>query len=94
MAAKHFELTDETKVNHYGITLHRIRLTSDCQWGKKGTLGGWVEKETNIRGNAWISGNSQVFGNAWVSGNAQVYGDAWVYGNAKVSGNAWVSDNA
>jgi hypothetical protein len=32
---KGIELTDETKVNRYGITLHRIRLTSDCRWGKK-----------------------------------------------------------
>ena len=50
MSAKHFELTTESKVNFSGITLFRVKLTTDCKWGKAGDLGGWVEKESNIRG--------------------------------------------
>ena len=97
---KHFKLTNETKVNIFGVTLFRIECTIDCKWAKVGDKGGWVEKEDNIRGNAWVSGDAEVYGNAWVSGNAEVSGNARVYGDAEVSGNArvygdaWVSGNA
>ncbi|HPQ79708.1 MAG TPA: polymer-forming cytoskeletal protein, partial [Candidatus Dojkabacteria bacterium] len=75
---KHFELTSESKVDSFGGTLFRVKLTIDCKWGKAGDLGGWVQEDENIQGFAWVSDN------AWVSGNAQVYGDA------QISGNAWV----
>jgi hypothetical protein len=66
-----WEFTGETK-DHLGITLKRIRRISD------GALGGWIEKETQVYGDAWVSGNAWVYGNAQVSGNAQVYGNALV----------------
>lgn len=78
---KHFELTDET-IEVAGNTLHRIRCTRDCKWAKTGDLGGFIEKEDNLSGDAWVSGN------AWVSGTARVSGNAWVYDNAQVAGNA------
>jgi len=99
---KKFELTSETIVNALGVTLFRIKATVDIdRFGvKKGDLGGFIEKEDNLSGNAWVHGDAQVFGNARVFGNAQVFGDArvagnaWVAGNARVYGNAWVYDNA
>lgn len=97
---KHFELTTETKINPSGVTLFRVRLTRECRWGKPGDLGGWVEEESNIQGDAWVSDNAQVYvgacvsGNAQVSGNARVYTDAHIYGDALVSGNAQVYDKA
>ena len=102
---KHFELTDET-IEVAGKTLHRIRCTRDCKWAKTGDLGGFIEKEDNLSGNAWVSdnawvsGDARVYGDAWVSdnarvsGNARVYGDARVSDNAQVYGDAWVSGNA
>ena len=72
---KHFELTDET-IEVAGNTLHRIRCTRDCKWAKTGDLGGFIEKEDNLSGDAWVSGNAWVYDNAWVSGDAQVCGDA------------------
>lgn len=102
---KHFELTDET-IEVAGNTLHRIRCTRDCKWAKTGDLGGFIEKEDNLSGDAWVADNARVSGNAWVFGtarvsgnawvydNAQVFGDAQVFGTARVSGNAWVSGNA
>lgn len=60
---KHFELTDET-IEVAGNTLHRIRCTRDCKWAKTGDLGGFIEKEDNLSGDAWVSGNAQVAGNA------------------------------
>ena len=96
---KHFELTDET-IEVAGNTMHRIRCTRDCKWAKTGDLGGFIEKEDNLSGNAWVADNARVYGNAWVYGdawvsdNARVYGDAWVADNAQVSGDARVSGNA
>lgn len=72
---KHFELTDET-IEVAGNTLHRIRCTRDCKWAKTGDLGGFIEKEYNLSGDAWVAGNAQVAGNARVGGDAQVGGDA------------------
>ena len=57
--ARHFKLTNETKINALGITLFRIECTVDCKWAKVGDKGGWVEKEENIQGgNAWVCGNA------------------------------------
>ena len=88
-----YKLTEETK-EHDGITLHRIELTDDCQWGKRGTKGGWIQSRGNLTGDAWVSEEAYVFGNALVSENACVCGNARVYGNAHVSGDAHVSENA
>ena len=74
MSAKHFELTSESKVDSFGRTLFRVKLTINCQWGKAGDLGGWVEKESNIRGNAWVSGDAQVSGDAWDTSPLQIQG--------------------
>ena len=105
IAEKHFEFTGETKV-FCGITLKRIRASISFGTIVKGDVGGWVEKESNLSGNAWVSdnaqvsGNAQVYGdaqvsdNAQVSGNAQVYGDACIYGNAHASSNAQVYGDA
>ena len=98
MSNKIWEFTGETKI-HLGTTLKRIRAAVgfELKCGVvigKGELGGWIEKESNLYGNAWVSGNAKVYGDAEVSGNAWVSGDAEVYGNARVYGNAWVSGNA
>ena len=66
----HFEFTGETKV-FLGITLKRIKASISFGTIIKGEIGGWIEKEENLPGNAWVSGDAQV------SGNARVYGNAW-----------------
>ena len=72
----HFEFTGETKV-FLGITLKRIKASISFGTIIKGEIGGWIEKEENLSGNAWVYGDAQVYGDAWVYGNARVYGDAW-----------------
>ena len=70
-----FELTAETKVNAWGVTLFRIKAKVDItnRGVKKGELGGFVESthlnngDARVSGNAWVSGDAQVSGNAWVS---------------------------
>ena len=89
---KHFKLRTDLTAEFFGRTLFRIEATRDIEkFGvKKGDLGGYVESEENLSGDAWVSGNAQVYGDARVYGDAWVSGNAWVYGNAQVSGNARV----
>ena len=105
---KHFKLRTDLTIKVGVKTLYRIEATKDIKkFGVKvGDLGGYIEKEYNLSGDAWVSGdacvsgdarvcgNALVFGNAKVSGDACVYGDARVYGNALVFGNAKVSGDA
>ena len=105
---KNFKLRTDLTIKVGLKTLYRIEATKEItKFGVKvGDLGGYIEKEENLSGNAWVSGNALVSGNACVYGNAKVYGnanvseDAWVsgdaevYGNAKVYGKAWVSSEA
>ena len=97
-----FELTENFKVNAFGVKLFQIKAVRSFALVSEGELGGYVEKEENLDhdGDAWVSGDALVYGNAEVSGDARVSGDAWVsgdarvYGNAEVSGDAWVYGNA
>ena len=98
---KKYEITNET-ICVGGKTLYRIKSLIDFSNVTQGTLGGFIEKETNLShdNNAWVYGNAKVYDNAWVYGNAKVYDNACVYGNAmvrdnaKVCGDARVYDNA
>ena len=92
---KKYELTNET-IKYGGKNLYRIKALIDFGNVKKGTRGGFIEKEENLSasGNAWVCENAKVYGNAQVCGNAKVSGDALVSGNALVSGEAKVYDDA
>ena len=79
--AKNWKIRTDLSIEVCGHTLFRIECTQDFKEIKSGTLGGYLEKEENLDGNAWVSGNAQVYGNAWVYGNAQVYSNAWVCGD-------------
>ena len=70
MSNKIWEFTGETKI-HLGTTLKRIRASVGLELKcgvviVKGELGGWIEKESNLSGNAWVSGNAKVYGDALV----------------------------
>jgi len=97
---KHFKLTEETKVNEAGVTLHRIVATRDSRHAKDGQKGGFVESEANLGGEAWVDDDAEVWGEAfvycyaYVSGNAHVYGNAQIYDHAWVGADARVYDNA
>lgn len=92
---KKYRFTEET-MEIRGHIIHRIKAVKDFGYIKKGSLGGWIEKEENLShdDNCWVDNNAKIFGNAKVSENARIFGDALVYGNAKISGNAIVGDNA
>jgi ATP-dependent protease ClpP protease subunit/carbonic anhydrase/acetyltransferase-like protein (isoleucine patch superfamily) len=96
-----YELTDDT-IKHWGKTLYRIKALEDFSDIKKGDLGGYIEKESNLsqKGDCWVYHDAQVYGDAMVFENARVYGTAKVFGKAqvyqeaKVYGKDKVFDNA
>ena len=105
---KKYKLIKKDSVELYGRTLYRVKALRDFGDVKKGDVGGYIEKESNLShegdcwvydsarvyGNAKVYGNARVFDKAWVSGTAKVFDKAWVYGNAEVFDNAWVYGNA
>ena len=92
---KKYKLTEET-LEIEGHVLNRIIALRDFGEVKKGDLGGFIEKESNLSHDwtCWIYNDAVVRGNAMVYGNAKVYGNAEVYGNATVCGNAEVHGEA
>lgn len=71
-----YKLTDE-KISYCGHTLYRIQATDDYPCGVKcGELGGFIESEKNLYGDAKVSGDAKVCGisdyivfkNWWSSG--------------------------
>lgn len=99
---KKFELDKSSKISVDGVTLYRIRALKDFGVVKKGDLGGYVEKEENLRqkDNAWIFDNAKamddaiVKDNATLHHNATVCDDAIISGSASINGHAFVSDQA
>ena len=91
---KKFELT--TKISFNGRTLYRIRALKDFGVVKKGDLGGYVEKESNLSqtGNTWIYDDAKVMDNAIVKDDATLHHNAEVYDKAIVSGSASINENA
>ena len=80
---KKYKLTEET-LEIDGHTLHRIVALRDFGEVKKGDLGGFIEKESNLA-HDW---------NCWIYNDAVVRDDAMVYGEARVFGEARVCNNA
>ena len=109
MDKKKYEFTGKTTQMYGGRvtkTLHQIRALVDIETSvgvvKKGTEGGYIEKETNLShlGNCWVYPGAYVFDDAKVENNAVVYqqakvsGKAYIFQNAKVYGNATVTGMA
>ncbi len=79
-----YKLTNNKKTV-FNLELTQIECIETFNYASKGDLGGWIEKETNLSGNAQVSGNARVSGNAQVSGDARVcaemnYTKGWFIG--------------
>lgn len=81
---KKYKFTGETK-DFLGIKLRRIQAEKDFGDIKAGELGGWIEKEENLRqyGYAWVYGDAQV------SGYARVYRGEWDKSPLYIQGTRW-----
>ena len=82
---KKYELTEET-LEIDGHVLNRIIALRDFGEVKKGDLGGFIEKESNLAHdwNCWIYNDAVVRDDAMVCGEARVYGKAKVRGEAVI----------
>ncbi len=66
---RHFKLTTNTKFSVLGTKLFQVELTIDCKFGKKGDLGGFIEKEENLRGDdAWLYKDANIEGDGVILG--------------------------
>lgn len=91
---------EHPNINYSAEIYNRIKAVKDFSNIKFGTLGGYIEKESNLSqtGNAWVGCDST--GCALVSGNAQVYDNALVTGGGRKSsydsygGSTYVRGNA
>ena len=74
MSERKYRLTDET-ITVFGRTLYRIQATENIpsRYVDKGDLGGFIEKEANLSGDAWVYGDARVSGNARVSQKQHVF---------------------
>lgn len=88
---KKYELTKDS-VRLMGHKLYRIKALRDFGDVKKGDLGGYIEKESNLShgGTCWVADQAMVLQNASVSEHARVYERAVVFGNARLSGYCYV----
>ena len=73
---KKYELTKDTIV-HEGITLYRIKALRDFGNVKKGDLGGYLEKESNLshKGDCWVFNNAKLYDPVSVANNTLVFTD-------------------
>ena len=82
MEKRKYEFNGETMTTDDGKVLHRIVATEDFGEVKAGDVGGWIESEKNLFGDAWVFGDARVFGDVRVCGDARVFGKARVCGDA------------
>ena len=98
--AKNWKIRKDLSIEVCGHKLFRIECTQDFKEIKAGTLGGYIEKEENLTGNAWVGdearvgGSARVFGSACVCDEARVGDEAWVGGSACVCDSARVFGSA
>lgn len=77
-------------------TYYRIRAVKDMPWHgvKAGTLGGWVDSLSNVRGRAWVADDAIVTGGSYVTGDALVSGTSQMRQGSIACNNAVVSGNS
>ncbi|MDR0544845.1 MAG: hypothetical protein LBG30_05840, partial [Odoribacteraceae bacterium] len=90
---KHYEFVDQEPREFEGHLLRRIRCTRPVSGVIVGELGGWIEHEDNLRGEAWAGDESVIFGKAFLSDNASAWDHAIIRDRAQAAGWAAVYDN-
>lgn len=92
---KKYEFSEETLEIDDHI-LHRIVALKDFSDVKKGDLGGFVEKESNLaqEGNCWIYNDAAVYNGAVVYGDARICDKSRIFDYAIVRNSARIKDSA
>ena len=91
---RYFKLTEETIVNEDGRKLRQIECIRDFKFAQAGELGGFIEKEENLGGEAWVDEGAQVWGEAKVINGSVLRDNARVYGRSKVRNGSVIYDEA
>ena len=75
MESKKYEILKDDSKTIDGIKVYRIKALKDFGIVSKGTLGGYIEKDTNLsqKGNCWIFENSIVYGDSAIMDDVLVY---------------------
>lgn len=102
METKKYKIRKDLNYTFDGHKLYRVEALKDFGNVKKGSVGGFIEKEDNLsqEGNCWIFldakvyGNAKVFGNAIINGFAQVCDNSVVFDNAQVNRYSKIKNNA
>ena len=96
METKKYKIRKDLSYTFDGHKLYRVESLKDFGNVKKGSVGGFIEKEDNLsqEGNCWIFLDAKVFGNAIINGFAQVCDNSVVFDNAQVRGYSKVKNNA
>lgn len=83
------------------VVLHRIMAARDITLANgsmvaAGTLGGWIEKESNLshHANCWVADEAKVFANAKIIDSARASGHAQAFHQAKLAGRSQICDHA
>ena len=100
---KKFELIKEDSIEVEGRTLYRIRALKNVVKSydgtyavKKGTLGGYVQKEANLshEGNCWVFDNAKVFDDTQVQNHAVITDESMVFGNSVIKDRAIICNQS
>ena len=88
-----YEMLESDTIEVCGHVLHRIKSLIDFGIIKKGELGGYIEKESNLSqdGTCWVYDSACVMDDATLLENAAIFDNAIVCDDAFLSGNAVVS---
>ena len=95
MTTRKLILSDNSKINKYGVKLYQIKYEYYDKNDKYlyTEYGGWIESIDNIVGDKVnIYNESEVFGNAKVSDNVTLLNNCKIYGNVQIKNNA-IIDN-
>ena len=94
MEDKKYVLTDYS-MNYHGHILYRIKAVKDFGDVRKGTLGGYVESESNLShlGCCWIYDNAKVYGKAQVLNDAKIFHNARIFGDAVIYDYVYICNN-
>ena len=87
-------MDEENTIEWGGRVLHRIKALKDFWYVKKGDIGGFVEKETNLshEGNCWIYDNAKAMDNSKVYGNSRMYGYSKMFDYSEMYDNSAMYD--
>lgn len=93
---KKYEILKDRSITIDGHTLYRIRLLKSLCNMTPGTLGGFIEDESNLsqEGTCWVYEEAAIYGHSMVTEKAWVGGSSRVYGHSIIRGNCCIDDVA